>query len=167
MSHLAPPLRDAKAAVLTTTGWIHGTFRIPTNRNIVDFVNQHLDYFKMVDVRLPGIEAPVPFFALQRQSVILLLPEEPEELLRIPTLGGDRVEREVSCLFANGMASGSLFVPHHARVSDFLMQRQIFFHLRDCTLATREGDGHEERRSVPIIAINSTRIVGVSEPRID
>lgn len=166
MPHLASPTRETQAAILTTAGWVHGTFLIPTMRNLVDFVNQHAEYFKLVDVRLPGVAEPVPFFALQRQSVILIMPDESEETLRLTTLAGDRVERDVSCTFVNGMASGALFVPPHARVSDFLMQRQVFFHLRDCSLVVREGSGETVKENVAMLVVNGTRIVGVSEPRI-
>ena len=64
------------------------------------------------------------------------------------------------------MASGALFVPAHARVSDFLMQRQIFFHLRDCSLVVRDGSDETVKENVAMLVVNGNRIVGVSEPRI-
>ena len=136
------------------------------SRNFVDFINQPHDYFKLTEVTLPGIDQEIPFFALQQQSVIFIVPEEHEENLRMTTLAGDKVERDVSCAFSSGIVSGVLFVLKNARVSDFLMQRHSFFYLRECSLHLRSSGKADVRRGVPMIVINGKKIIGVSEPRI-
>ena len=165
-AHLVPPMREVEASIYTTAGWVKGTFVIPKMRNFVDFINQPQDYFKLKDVSLPDIDHPLPFFALQQQSVIFIVPETQEEMLRMTTLAGDKVERDVSCAFSNGIVSGALFVLRNARVSDFLMQRHSFFYLRDCSLYLRTSGHPDIRKGLAMIVVNGNRIIGVSEPRI-
>jgi len=159
-------MREVESSFYTTAGWVRGSFVIPTMRNFVDFVNQPHDYFKLKNVKFPGIEPIVPFFALQRQSVILVIPDRHEETLRMTTLTGDKVERDVSCAFMSGFVSGVLFVLQDARVSDFLMQRHSFFYLRDCSLYLRTSRQADIRKEIPMIVVNGKQIIGVSEPRI-
>ncbi|HUO85172.1 MAG TPA: hypothetical protein VM534_08670 [Thermoanaerobaculia bacterium] len=164
--HLAPPQREIRSAIFTTAGWVSGTFVIPKMRMLVDYLNQPNDFYKLREVQLPGLTIGVPFFALQRRSVILIVPHEQDEALRMTTLGGEKVERSVSCAFPAGLVSGTLFVREGIRVSDFLMQRNDFFYLQEATVHLRVSGQPDLRRDAALVVVNGNQIIGVSEPRI-
>lgn len=165
MKQYTPPSnRDIPSRLFTTAGWVMGTFLIPAKRSLTDFSNQNHDFFKLKDVTLPGLKEVIPFFALQRHSVILMIPTEAEDSV-LSSLGGVRETKDVSCAFDSGVVSGSLTVGTGLRMSDFIIKPQPFFYLSDCTLFLRTTGKPEIDRNVPMIIINRTKIVGVSEPR--
>jgi hypothetical protein len=160
----APAQRDVAADLYTTAGWVEGSFMLPAMRTLSDFANQEHDFFKLKDVRLPGLETLIPFFTLQRRSVILIVPKLVEESIHAK-IGKEKARKDVSCAFSSGVVSGSLTVMGGVRVSDFMLHRSPFFYLEDCTLFLRTPTGPEVRRNQPMIVINRWEIIGVSEPR--
>lgn len=162
--YTAPSQRDVPVSLYTSSGWIVGAFMIPSLRNLVDYSNQEHDFFKLKSVRLPGLDREIPFFALQRRSVILMIPSSSEQSVRT-TLAGNRIEKDVSCAFPNGIVSGKLTVMEGIRVSDFIMQKTPFFPLTDCSLFIRAAKP-EIRRDVPMVLVSRSQIIGISEPRI-
>lgn len=162
----APPQRDVPATIYTTAGWMRGNFVIPSSRRLIEFTNQPDDFFKLRDVQLPSVPGRATFFALQRDSVIFIVPNSQAEVSRITTLGQDRVERDVSCAFETGLISGILYVPTGLRVSDYLVQRKRFFEIYECEYLVGEGEQLDRVRNIPIMLVNSNRIIGVSEPRV-
>lgn len=165
MKQYTPPSnREVKARLLSTAGWIEASFLIPAKRSLTDYSNQQHDFFKLKDATLPGLKEPIPFFALQRQSVILMLPEEAEEGVE-GTIGGSKEHKDVSCAIDQGVVSGTLCVSSGLRMSDFMIKPQPFFYLKDCTLFLRSVGGPQITRDISMIIINRHKIVGVSEPR--
>jgi hypothetical protein len=159
----APAQRELAASMFTVAGWITGSFLIPKLRHFSDFLNQPQEFFKLKAVRLPGLEKELPFFVLQRNSIIFVVPADDDDL--VPAVGGEKLEREVSCAFANGVVSGTLDVLKGVRVSDFLMSRAGLFVLRNCSTFIRTGATPEVRHNIPYVIVNSERVIGVSEPR--
>lgn len=165
MKQYTPPSnRDVKARLFTTAGWIEASFLIPAKRSLIDYSNQAHDFFKLKDVSLPGLKEPIPFFALQRHSVILMLPEEAEEGVD-SSIGAAKDDKDVSCAIDQGVVSGSLSVSTGLRMSDFMIKPQLFFYLKNCTLFMRSSGAPQITRNVPMIIINRQKILGVSEPR--
>lgn len=166
MNHFAPPQRDVAARILTSSGWMRGNFVVPQMRRFVEFANHPDDFFKLRDVQLPSIPGRAEFFALQRDSVVFIIPDSIREVSRISTLGQDKVERDVSCAFDNGLISGSLYVPKGLRVSDYLIQRKRFFEIYECEYVVGMRERIEKSPNLPIALVNANRIIGVSEPRV-
>ncbi|MDX1583653.1 MAG: hypothetical protein R3338_08640 [Thermoanaerobaculia bacterium] len=159
-----PSNQETPAKLYTTAGWIDGSFLIPPKRSLTDFANQNHDFFKLKNVKLPGLENQIEFFALQRHSVVLMIPDVPQEGVD-SSLAGVREHKDVSCAFDNGVVSGDLTVGKGIRMSDFMLKRQMFFYLKDCTLFLRTAGKAEVTKNVPLIIINREKIIGVSEPR--
>lgn len=165
MKQYTPPSnKEVKARLFATAGWIEASFLMPAKRSLTDYSNQQHDFFKLKDVTLPGLKEPIPFFALQRQSVILMLPEDPEEGVD-SSIGASREDKDVSCAIDQGVVSGSLSVASGLRMSDFMIKPHPFFYLKDCTLFLRGASGPQITRDIPMIIINRHKIIGVSEPR--
>lgn len=163
-SYTPPPQRDLPATIYTTAGWISGTFMVPKLRHFNDYLNHPHPFFKLKTVRLPGLDKDIPFFVLQKTSIIFIIPEPGDEALVSP-IGGEKIEREVSCAFANGVISGTLDILKGVRVSDFLMAKAGLFVLRNCSAFLRTPAGSDVRHNIAHLMANSERIIGVSEPR--
>ena len=159
-----PSNQETGARLYTTAGWIDGSFLVPPKRSLTDFANQNHDFFKLKSVHLPGLSDEIPFFALQRHSVVLMIPQNPQEGVD-SSLAGMKEHKDVSCAFDNGVVSGSLTVGTGIRMSDFMLKKQMFFYLKDCTLFLRTGGKAEVTKDIPLIIINREKIIGVSEPR--
>ena len=163
-TYTPPAQRDAVADLLTTAGWVTGAFMIPAMRSINDWTNQQHDFFKLKDVKLPGMQATIPFFVLQRRSVVLVIPHAAEQSVKT-ALAAEKEDKDVSCAFHGGVVSGTLTVPKGLRVSDVALQRDPFFPIAHCTLYLRTGPIPEIRRDIGMILVNRAAILGVSEPR--
>ncbi len=162
MSQYTPPTqRDLGAQLLTTAGWVRGWFMVPARRSLTDYVNHQHDFFKLKDVALPGLEKRVPFFALQRRTVILIIPDIPEPSAKVVANAN---EKDVSCAFNGGVISGTLWVGTGVRVSDYLLQRDPFFPLTDCRMILRSGNS-SQIRELELVLLNRGGILGTSEPR--
>ena len=158
-----PAQRDLAASMYTVAGWVSGSFMIPKLRIFTEFLNAPQEFFKLKGVHLPGLDKEIPFFVLQRASIIFIVPGD-DEALDSP-VAGKRMEREVSCAFANGVVSGTLHLLKGVRVSDFVFSHAGLFVLRNCSIFIRGGATPEVRHNVLHAMVNSDRLIGVSEPR--
>ena len=162
----APPAQfDVPCEMFSTAGWIKGTFMIPKLRNILDYFNQNHEFLKVKNVYLPGLEKEIPFFAIQKSAIILVLPAPTADVAVTPATAGERKAREVSGAFNSGVVSGSIEILGGVRVSDFLMQNAAFFALTQCSVFIRSSGPAEVRHNIPHVLVNAPRIIGVSEPR--
>jgi hypothetical protein len=157
-----PAQREVPAEIFTTAGWIKGSFMLPALRIFTEFANQTHDFFKLKGVLLPGLEQTIPFFALQRDSIIFMIVEPGDGMLA--ALAGRR-QTDISCAFNGGVISGNIDLPQGVRLSDFLLQKAHFFYLTNSTAYLRSGSQSDVRRSIPLALVNSRRVVGISEPR--
>lgn len=158
-----PPQREVEARIFSTAGWITGRFMLPAIRIFTEYLNHPHDFLKLKDTTLPGLETQIPFFALQRNSIVFMLVAQTDGIL---TPGERKRPADVSCAFNQGVISGTLNLPPGVRVSDFLIHKQHFFHLTDCTTFVRNSAGKSEViRDQPIGIVNTRRVIGVSEPR--
>lgn len=158
-----PPQREVEGNIFSTAGWIRGRFMMPAMRIFTEYLNHPHDFFKLRSVMLPGLEKEIEFFALQRDSVIFIS-VTPGEGVFAPA--ERKRPADISCAFNGGVVSGTLNLPQGVRVSDFLIQKQNFFHLTDCTGFLRGAGGKSEvMRDLPLVIVNTRRVIGVSEPR--
>ena len=104
----APPaLLPVRAQVLTPLGWLQGTFNVPPNQSLMDFLSPGVQVLKFTRVRLPHGAETVPFVALRRESVHLIAPTNAVASIETPRSTGRTTPRSVGCLLTAGE------VPHN------------------------------------------------------
>jgi len=164
---IAPRLRQVTAEVLTPVGWMNGTFRVPPQQPFLDFLTLGtlgVQILKFTRVRVPNEPDPVPFVALRRESVILVVPSLSKDLIEASDEGGFTRAREVACLLPVGVLRGTLDVLANIRLSDDLERRAHLIVLRHCMLAPYGGTLNDPAaRALPIAIVNLSQAVGVSE----
>jgi hypothetical protein len=162
----APRLRQVTADVLTPVGWMNGTFRVPPQQPFLDFLTLGtlgVQVLKFTRVRVPNEPDVVPFVALRRESVILVVPTLTKDLIEEPDAGFMRA-RDVACLLPGGVLRGTLDVLANIRLSDDLERRAHLVVLRRCVLAPYGGTLNDPTaRALPVAIVNLTQAVGISE----
>lgn len=161
-----PRLRQVTADVLTPVGWMNGTFRVPPQQPFLDFLTLGtlgVQILKFTRVRVPNEPDVVPFVALRRESVILVVPTLTKDLIEEPDAGFTRA-RDVACLLPVGVLRGTLDVLANIRLSDDLERRAHLVVLRRCVLAPYGGTLNDPTaRALPVAIVNLTQAVGISE----
>ena len=162
----APRLRQVTADVLTPVGGMKGTFRVPPQQPVLDFLTRGtlgVQVLKFTRVRVPNEPDVVPFVALRRESVILVVPTLTKDLIEEPDAGFMRA-RDVACLLPGGVLRGTLDVLANIRLSDDLERRAHLVVLRRCVLAPYGGTLNDPTaRALPVAIVNLTQAVGISE----
>jgi hypothetical protein len=130
---------------------------VPKLQSLLDFLNHPTDFYKLTDASLPhGLHAD--FFALQRDSVSLVIPQVDESELHLNRPSGDFERHEISCLLNAGALDATLGVLKNTRVSDYLHSHTGFCVMRSCK--THGAQGQE----APLVLVNTDQLVGVTEP---
>jgi hypothetical protein len=152
--------RAVRARVLTSSGWVRGTFHVPLMHGLVDFLDHAGPYLKLTDAILPGTGTAVQFFALRRAALVAAVPEVPETELYLPAIAMETVRHRISCLLPAGAIEGELEVVAGTRVSDYLMHQLGFIVLRR---AVGPEAGIAATTPASLLLVNAVAIVGVSE----
>ncbi len=158
-----PDQRKITSQVLTTAGWLTGTFHVLRSAKFVEQLNVTNEFFRMTDVSFIGRDQVIEFFAVQRGSVTLIVPPTNERDLIIEGIE-ELVPHQVFMMFDQGYVEGRMMIRKGVRISDFLVRQSGFILLRRCTLylgSLRDGFFVEEQH--PSIIVNASMIVGVSE----
>jgi hypothetical protein len=155
-------LRRVEADVLLPAGWIEGTFMVPVTQSLQDFLEHSGTFLKLVDAHVPGHEAPVPFFAVQRGAVELIAPRTSDDRIETAGSGGHTAPWSISCLFHRGAVHGNLDFLMNLRLSDFLRQQTGFLLLRDATWMPIAANPDQPRRW-PSAFVNVPQVNGISE----
>ena len=114
----------------------------------------------MTNVSLPEQPQSIPFLALQRKAVLVVVPGE-DALLGLHE--DDRRKRhEVACLFDGGLVMGTLPLPKGVRVSDELMHSQEFFAIEDCTLGI-DASPEPTMEAEELVFVHAAEMFGVAE----
>ena len=158
-----PDQRKISSQVLTTAGWLKGTFHILRSAKFVDQLNVPNEFFKLTDVSFIGKEQAIPFFAVQREAVTIVIPPSNERDLILEGIE-ELVPHNVFMLFDSGYVEGRLMIRKGVRVSDYLVKKSGFVLLRRCTLYLGSlQDEFFAQEQHPSIVVNASKIVGVSE----
>ena len=155
MSHSSTTVR-----LFTPTGWVIGTMHVPEGTGLLPFLNGDEAFFRMTNVSLPEQPQTIPFLALQRKAVLIVVPGE-DALLGLHEERG-RVRHEVACLFDGGLVMGSLPLPKGVRVSDELMQSEEFFAIEDCTLGI-DASPEAIMEAEELVFVHAAEMFGVAE----
>lgn len=154
--------RQVEADVLLPAGWLEGTFMVPESQSFQDFLDHAGAFLKLTEVRVPGHDAVVPFFAVQRGAVELIAPRTPDDRLETAGSSGHTAPWSISCLFHRGAVHGSLDFLMNLRLSDFLRQQTGFLLLREAHWVPLASDPDNPRRW-PSAFVNVPQVNGISE----
>jgi len=146
--------------LFTPTGWVIGTMHVPAGVGLLPFLNGDESFFRMTNVSLPEQPQTIPFLALQRKAVLIVVPGE-KTLLGLDE-DGQGVRHEVACLFNGGLVMGTLPLPKGVRVSDELMQSQRFFAIEDCTLGI-DASPEPVMEAEELVFVHAAEMFGVAE----
>jgi hypothetical protein len=146
--------------LFTPTGWVIGTLHVPQGVGLLPFLSSDEAFFRMTNVSLPGQPPTIPFLALQRKAILIVVPGE-DALLGIHEDDG-RNRHEVTCLFAGGLVMGTLPLPKGVRVSDELMQSEQFFAIEDCTLGI-DASPEPLMEAEELVFVHAAEMFGVAE----
>lgn len=161
-AYTPPPQKAVEASVFTSAGWMRGAFLVPALRIFAEYLNHQQEFLKVRNAILPGVDHPLPFFALRRDSIIFMVPSG-EDMIVSPE-GRQPRSADISCAFNSGAISGTLHLPQGVRVSDFLLQKAHFFPLFRCTAYIRSGSHLKATPDLQIALVNARNVIGVSEP---
>ena len=146
--------------LFTPTGWVIGTLHVPPGTGLLPFLNGDEAFFRMTNVSLPEQPQTIPFLALQRKAVLLVVPDE-DAMLGLHEDDG-RERHEVACLFAGGLVMGTLPLPNGVRVSDELMQSEKFFAIEDCTVGI-DASPDPTMEAEELVFVHAAEMFGVAE----
>jgi hypothetical protein len=135
-------------------------------QNLLDFLNTSGRFLKLTSVRRPGREDQLPFFALQEESALLIIPQD-RHRVGADSLPATTTPLQVSCVLEQGMLEGRIEFLRNLRLSDFLRQHEGFLLLRDAKWKP-EPDGKPKDtagRPYPTVLVNSLRVTGIEENR--
>ncbi len=156
--------RGVLCRILTPAGYVDGTFHLPLKHNLVDALNRGETLFRLTQVRLPGSDGTVPFFALERGAVILVAPQDPKEQPPVAPHGALKDHQTWWLLHGGVVVEGTLTLLHGVRVSDHLLHRTGFVVLKNAVLRSRQPDGSYASTSLgPWVALQSSSAIGASE----
>lgn len=146
--------------LFTPTGWVIGTMHLPDDTALLPFLNSGEAFFRMTNVSLPEQPRTIPFLALQRKAVLIVVPGE-KALLGLDE-HAQGVRHEVACLFSGGLVMGTLPLPKGVRVSDELMQSERFFAIEDCTLGI-DASPEPVMEAEELVFVHAAEMFGVAE----
>jgi hypothetical protein len=157
--------RKVAANIYTPRGWLFGTFHVGEATMFLDAVNNVLNFFKLTDVELMESEDHIPFFALQRDSAMLIIPNEHADRIETAKHSGDMIEKEITVMLEMGMIHGTVRMLPDLRFSDFLLKSTGFFVMRNCISSLWENDPmpSSERPILQYVLVNARRVLGASE----
>lgn len=155
MSHTATTVR-----LLTPAGWVIGTMHLPEGVGLLPHLNVDEAFFRMTNVSLPEQPRTIPFFAIQRNAVLIVVPGE-DSLLGLHH-EAKHVRHEIACLFDGGLVMGTLPLPKGARVSDELMRSREFFAVEDCTLGL-DASPEPIMEAEELVFVHAAEMFGVAE----
>jgi len=137
-----------------------GTLHVPQGLGLLPFLNGDEGFFRMTNVSLPEQPRTIPFLALQRKAVLVVVPGE-NTLLGLHEDSG-RIRHEVACLFNGGLVMGTLPLPKGVRVSDELMLSEEFFAIEDCTLGI-DASPEPTMEAEELVFVHAAEMFGVAE----
>lgn len=155
MSHSETTVR-----LFTPTGWVIGTLHVPTGMGLLPFLNGNEAFFRMTNVSLPEQPRTIPFLALQRKAVFIVVPGE-DALLGLHE-DDHRERHEIACLFDGGLVMGTLPLPKGQRVSDELMQSKEFFAIEDCTVGI-DASPEPTMEAEELVFVHAAEAFGIAE----
>lgn len=114
----------------------------------------------MTNVSLPEQPRTIPFLALQRNAVLVVVPGE-DALVGLHE-HDELVRHEVVCLFDGGLVMGTLPLAKGIRVSDEIMLSNEFFAIEDCTLGM-DASPEPVMEAEELVLVHAAQMFGIAE----
>ena len=160
----APQVRTVPARVLTPIGWVQGSFTVPRLHSFVDHLDHAGPSLRLRGVRLPGRKDPVKTFVVQRNAVILVIPDADGQFERTELVSGRKVDHALSCLLQHGVVHGRLTTLASVPVAEFMLHHAGFVILRDAVIHLTAGaKPTRPTPAIPRLLVNAAHVIGVSE----
>lgn len=158
-----PPQRAIPLRLLTDAGWVSGTLRIPAKSRLVEFLEHAHELVSLTDVKVESKADRLPFMAVRRSSVLLIIAGELESTE--PTQYRPLADHDIECMFPYGWVSGRISSPRDLRLSDQLSMRPSFFVVVHGAHVRMRDPWSSERIDIrePVVLLNTREIVGVTE----
>ena len=112
---------------------------------------------------MPGHDAIVPFFAVQRGAVELIAPKADDSRIETAGSAGHTAPWSISCLFHRGAVHGNLDFLMNLRLSDYLRQQTGFLLLREASWVPLDGTQEDRPRRWTTAFVNVPQVNGISE----
>ncbi len=157
VSNYRPEFREVFAQCWADGTWLPGGVCLPTRRGLLEHLNQKEPFLKLRNVALSDKKEPLPFLALRRDSVSLVVADYES----VPAPKEASAQHRVVCLLRGAILRGTLETLASLRVSDYLMRNPGFFALHDCTL--RMASMPSFPTPIPVVLVNGDRVIGVAE----
>jgi len=159
----SPDQRQVTCQILTRAGWMSGTYHMLRVGKFLEQLNVPGEFHKITDATFAGKNTLLPFFALQREAITMVIPPPNESDLVIEGTE-ELTAHKVFVLFEQGFVEGTMMIRKNVRISDYLVKQAGFVLLRRCTLklGSLQDEFFAEEKH-PAIAINAKQIVGVSD----
>ena len=158
----APERREVPVRVLTPSGWLTGNLHPPGLIRVVDYLNKE-ECLRMTDVRFEGDEQVLEFFALRRESIIVLAVDSNENLETVESVGYQD-EHRITCWVACGALQGVMLIRLGGRLSDYLARHEGLFVVRECRYRVRNPLTMQvEEGKVWALLVNPMAVVGITE----
>lgn len=158
MAGYRPPQRKIEAWIRAGSRWLRGTFHVPELHCFDDHLQKPRPFLLLTDVSLGG-DRVLPFLALRRSFVNIVVPLCPEEKLQIDAPIGAEW-RAVECWLQEAVVVGELALVPGLRVSDFMTRHDGFLTLRRAVV-TPSPPGHDE--FADCVLLNAREVAAVTE----
>jgi hypothetical protein len=150
--------------VLAVAGWVGAVVHVPAKTSLAATLNKKAEFLALTEVvPEPGADV-VPFLAIRRQAILLMVPSAADVDLYSGAQHGVHGELRITCLLQHASVEGTVRALAGQRVSDFLETNAGFVLLSNCSLTSDQGG---DREGLPYVFVNMCHVMGVMESAPD
>lgn len=162
-----PDLRAVPVRVYTRAGWLTGNLHPLKAQRLLDFLNARAPILKLTNAQLPGQQERVPFFALERDAAMVVVPPEDESYASVTDpVGAKMLAHPMVCLVDSVTVSGTLDILATSRISDHLRAHGGYVVIRNAFLQMGAGEGRAAVGPCNSVLVHASHVVGFSEPPV-
>lgn len=160
---MADNQRAVLVQVLTPAGWFEGGLQVPQKSSLIDSLNRSSGLVRMTDVTLEGHDQRVPFLAVERSSMRIIVPPLAETERRDTPRGPGELH-DVAGVMPGALFQGSVRMASGQRVSDYFAAAKGFIRVSNVRLWLGEAkDGFHDRRNEDEILAHAPSLIAVSD----
>lgn len=150
--------RRLRTRVLTSAGWFSGRLLVPQGSTILQHLNRAPAHLRLADAVFEGHDGQLPFVAVRREEVRLVLPLEPDE---DATVHAD--DRDIAGVLDAALVRGSVRMASQQRSSDFFGAAQEFVTFRGASLWLGTGPDADANQDGVLAHVRVPALVAFSE----
>ena len=155
-----PKQRTVQARVLSSAGWLDGTFHLMSMQHLADYLSHHA-FYPLTNVASPEL-GQLGFFALARAETYLVIAPKLEAVTSALQTGA--LERHhATFVFPGGTVEGQLDLLQGLRLLDYADRTTGFVSVSNARVWIRNSR-RTSAEKVDRLLLNPARLVGVTEP---